>query len=110
MARHAAEAGASFFAAGPLFLKPCSRPTYLSFVREHFPSLIPDYHRRFDHADFADPEYARKLHETVDRACRRHGLKRRFSDSDESLLSSPGTTDRKPPQNANLPEQQWLFG
>src|SRR5215469_3996501 len=69
MARLSAKVGASFFAANPLFLKPCSRPTYLSFVREHFPHLIADYHRRFDHRDFATPDYARQLSEIVQRAC-----------------------------------------
>ena len=43
MAARAAEARASFFAAEPLFLKSCSRATYFSFVREHFPHLVPDY-------------------------------------------------------------------
>ncbi|ODU55727.1 MAG: radical SAM protein, partial [Granulicella sp. SCN 62-9] len=43
MARRAAAVGANFLAANPLFLKPCSRPTYLSFVREHFPALEEDY-------------------------------------------------------------------
>src|ERR1700733_2401077 len=56
MARRAAAVGASFFAAHPLFLKPCSRPTYLSFVREHFPSLQADYAKRFATADFAGKE------------------------------------------------------
>ena len=61
MARRAAAVDASFLAANPLFLKPCSRPTYLSFVREHFPSLKPDYHRRFDHADFAAKPYRQQM-------------------------------------------------
>ena len=74
MARRAAEAGASFFAANPLFLKPCSRPTYLSFVREHFPSLEPDYPRRFDNADFASPAYSQQMSEVVYRVCRKYGL------------------------------------
>jgi len=107
MARLSAEAGASFFAANPLFLKPCSRPTYLSFVREHFPQLIPDYHRRFDHRDFATPDYARQLSEIVQRACLRYKLGRRFSDSDESLLPSPGT--KKPLNPTELPTQEKLF-
>lgn len=107
MARLSAEAGASFFAANPLFLKPCSRPTYLSFVREHFPHLIADYHRRFDNADFAAPDYARKLSDIVQRACLRYKLGRRFSDTDDSLLPTPGT--RKPPNTSELPTQQKLF-
>ena len=45
MARQAAAGRASFFAAQPLFLKSCSRPTYLSFVREHFPHLLDLYCR-----------------------------------------------------------------
>src|SRR5438445_7252160 len=43
LAQRASAAEASFFSAHPLFLKPCSRPTYLSFVREHFPSLDAEY-------------------------------------------------------------------
>ena len=80
MARRAAQAGASFFAANPLFLKPCSRPTYLSFVREHFPSLEPDYHRRFDNADFASPAYRQQMSEVVYRVCRKYNLGGRSKD------------------------------
>jgi DNA repair photolyase len=107
MARLSAKVGASFFVANPLFLKPCSRPTYLSFVREHFPDLMADYHRRFDHRDFAAPNYARKLSEIVQRACRRYKLGRRFSDTDDSVLPIPGT--KKPSQQTELPSQQRLF-
>jgi len=70
MARRAAEVGACFMAANPLFLKPCSRPTYLSFVREHFPSLVADYEKRFADADFAAPDYSRKMAAIVGEACR----------------------------------------
>jgi DNA repair photolyase len=81
MARRCAAVGASFFAAHPLFLKPCSRPTYLRFVREHFPALQGDYAKRFATADFAGKEYRERLAEMVDRACRRHGLGKRSSDA-----------------------------
>jgi len=40
------EARATFFAAYPLFLKSCSRPAFLSFVREHFPHLMDEYATR----------------------------------------------------------------
>jgi DNA repair photolyase len=109
MARHAAEVGASFFSANPLFLKPCSRPTYLSFVREHFPALVPEYARRFDHADFAAPNYCRKLAEIVERAGRRHKLGHRFSDNDESALPTPENGGRKTPGTVSAPIQQRLF-
>jgi DNA repair photolyase len=93
MAKHAAEVNASFFAANPLFLKPCSRPTYLSFVREHFPHLVADYHRRFDHADFAAKSYARTLSHLVSEARQRHGLNRRGREDHDDLgdhTESPG--------------------
>lgn len=117
MARHAAEANASFFAVNPLFLKPCSRPTYLSFVREHFPHLEPDYHRRFDHADFASRPYAQHIARIAEEARRRHGLDRRWRedhdsreahDPNDNRVQSP---ERKPPTHSPItyPKQTRLF-
>ena len=77
MAARAAEARASFFAAEPLFLKSCSRPTFLSFVREHFPQLADDYASRFASQDFAAQPYREHLRELVQQACKRHGLNAR---------------------------------
>ncbi len=104
MARRAAEVDASFLAANPLFLKPCSRPTYLSFVREHFPALEADYAARFAHADFAAPPYRRKLAAMVEQARRLHGLSQRARDK-----PSPGNPIRRPPSNINSAPQQKLF-
>jgi DNA repair photolyase len=96
MARRSAAVGASFFAAHPLFLKPCSRPTYLSFVREHFPALQGDYARRFATADFAGKVYRERLAEMVDRACRRYGLGKRSRDA---LLTRNEDNGRRSPQS-----------
>jgi len=104
MARRAAEVDASFLAANPLFLKPCSRPTYLSFLREHFPALEEDYAARFAHADFAAPHYSRKLAEMVEHARCLHGLSRRPMDA----IPSAGVV-RKPPTGVSGPQQQNLF-
>ncbi len=106
LARGASAVGASFFAAHPLFLKPCSRPTYLSFVREHFPSLQADYAKRFATADFAGKAYREKLEKMVDAACRRHGLRQRWS---EALLTRNESGGRMPPQRVGAPMQQRLF-
>jgi DNA repair photolyase len=107
MARRAAAVGASFFAAHPLFLKPCSRPTYLSFVREHFPALQADYAKRFATADFAGKEYRERLARMVDEACRRHGLGKRSSDA---LLTRNEGGGKKPAQCVGGPAvQQRLF-
>jgi DNA repair photolyase len=106
LARRAAAVGASFFAAHPLFLKPCSRPTYLGFVREHFPALQADYAKRFATADFAGKTYRDKLAKMVDAACRKHGLGQRSTDA---LLTSTQSSRRIPPQRVGAQLQQLLF-
>ena len=106
MARRAAEVNASFFVANPLFLKPCSRPTYLSFVREHFPSLEADYAKRFDHADFAAPPYRHKLAAMVEKARHRHGLPQRSRDA---VFASETDIARKLPAGITSAVQQRLF-
>ena len=105
VAKKAAEVGASFFAAQPLFLKPCSKPTYLSFVEQHFPALVPDYRARFAEADFAVAPYRRKLALLVEEVCARYGLKERSSDA----LLTRDSGERKPPANTQLSAQQVLF-
>jgi DNA repair photolyase len=107
LARRASAVGASFFTAHPLFLKPCSRPTYLSFVREHFPSLQADYTKRFANADFASKAYSAKLAEMVDVACRRHGLRQRWGG--DALLTKNDNGGRRTPRSVGVPAQQRLF-
>ena len=106
MAGKAAEARASFFAAEPLFLKSCSRPTFLSFVREHFPQLANEYATRFASQDFAAQPYRDHLKELVRQACRRHGLSPRSTDA---LLTRDVGPSRKPPASAFVPRQTALF-
>lgn len=100
MGRLASEAGASFLVSNPLFLKLCSRPTYLSFVREHFPHLLADYERRYAHSDFADKQYTDKMYRIVDEIRHKYSIVSR---------SSRALPERKPP-NQELPQpQQQLF-
>jgi DNA repair photolyase len=106
MARQAAAVGASFFAAQPLFLKPCSRPTYLDFIRAQFPALESDYARRFANRDFADAPYRQYLAGMVTEACRRHGLSERSSDA---LLTRDVGHLRKPIANVGARSQGMLF-
>ncbi len=110
VARAAARAGANFMAAQPLFLKSCSRPTWLSFVREHFPHLLDDYDRRFANADFADASYRRQMAGILRRVCQRHGLSERSTDA--LLTRDVGPVMRKPPGPSGRrvsAEQQLLF-
>ena len=81
MARRAKAAGASFFSAQPLFLKPCSKEIYLAFVREHFPALEPMYRQRFDGEAFVSKAYQKRIEALVKAVCARHGLGRRSGDA-----------------------------
>jgi len=103
----AAAAGASFLAAHSLFLKSCSRPTWMSFVREHFPHLSGDYHRRFATADFADGGYRRQMAGILQRVCRKHGLSPRSTDA--LITRDVGEPLRRPPTPASTQTQQRLF-
>jgi len=111
VAKAAASAKASFLAAFPLFLKSCSRPMWMSFVREHFPHLLDEYDRRFAAADFVDGTYRRHMAATVQRICRRHALVERSTDA--LLTRDAGVPPRKAPQRAEgrpaLTAQQALF-
>jgi len=80
MARRAKEVDASFFAAQPLFLKPCSRETYLAFVRHHFPALESLYRFRFDGRDFVSRDYQQRIEALVVGVTQRYGLARRNPD------------------------------
>ena len=102
MARKAADVGASFFTASPLFLKPCSRPTYVKFLEQHFPALVKDYEARFGKADFATQAYSRQMANIVAKACRRYGLHQR---SHDTLLTRDLGRDAPEPPPADGPER-----
>ncbi|HEY0262953.1 MAG TPA: radical SAM protein [Granulicella sp.] len=102
VAKRAAEVKASFFVANPLFLKPCSRPTYFQFVEEHFPALMGAYAKQYDSADFVSGSYRRNIAAMVEAARQRHGLTPR---SMEALLH-----EKKTPEAVRIPKQQKLFG
>lgn len=80
VAKAAAGAGALFFAAGPLFLKPCSLPTFLKFVEEHFPEQLAAYRQRYGANAFVSAEYRKRIADLVETICREHKLGRRFQD------------------------------
>jgi DNA repair photolyase len=120
VASRAAAAGANFMGAHPLFLKSCSRPTWMSFVREHFPHLLDDYVKRYAKADFVDAAYHEAVAARARAACRKHGLPQR---STAALLAralgvqGARAMPRKAPQpvrtagfsNSETPAQGSLF-
>jgi len=63
--RAAAEAGAEYVFANPLFLKPCSAAIFLPFLERNFPHLAENYRQRYHHRAFLAPAYAKRLSELV---------------------------------------------
>ena len=106
MASRAAQAKASFFAAQPLFLKPCSHATFLAFIHDHFPALEAGYHSRFAGNAFAAKPYRDQIAALVEQACQRHGLLPR---SPYALLTRDQESARKPAANVGSPVQGALF-
>jgi DNA repair photolyase len=74
VARAASDAGACFLFAGALFLKPCSLPTFLDFVREHFPRQLDAYQRRYGARAFVSAEYRQRIRALVDSIRSRYHL------------------------------------
>ena len=65
--RAAAEAGADYVFANPLFLKPCSAAVFLPFLEQNFPHLAENYRQRYKDRAFLPPAYAKRLSELVRR-------------------------------------------
>lgn len=102
VASRAKAADASFFAAQPLFLKPCSRPTFLAFLREHYPGLEASYAERYESDAFVSKAYATRIRDLVRSVARRHGLSERTMDA---IL----TRDAGPSVPIEAPRQSTLF-
>ena len=99
IARRAQAAGASFFSAQPLFLKPCSKEIYLAFIREHFPALEPMYRQRFDSDAFVSQAYRKRIESLVNAVCARYALGRRSREAlltREVVRSEPQSEGRRP--------------
>ncbi|GGH12710.1 SPL family radical SAM protein [Silvibacterium dinghuense] len=100
VARRAKEADASFFSANPLFLKPCSKGTFLEFVKDHFPQLLASYERRYATDAFTSEAYQERLRELVRVVRQKYGLGRRTTE---------GLRPRDDPQGAEVSWQGELF-
>jgi DNA repair photolyase len=86
MAELAHRARACFLYANPLFLKPCSKDTYLAFIREHFPALEPMYRTRYEKNAFVPKAYAERCRDLLHAACKKHGLGLRSAQREKDAL------------------------
>lgn len=83
--RRAREAGASFFGAEPLFLKPCSKGTFFAFVHEHFPDLDTAYARRYEKEAFVSSVYRKRIRDVVAAIKRKYGFVHTADSTEERL-------------------------
>lgn len=72
----AAEAGADYVFANPLFLKPCSAAIFLPFIEQNFPYLAENYRQRYQERAFLPPAYAKRLSQLIARLREKHKLTR----------------------------------
>jgi DNA repair photolyase len=90
VAKAASAASACFFASGPLFLKPCSLPTFFAFVKKNFPELLKAYEKRYEKSAFVSPEYRKRAQELVDSVCKEYRIGRRYGEIwEEELMPAP---------------------
>ena len=106
VARQAAAAGASFLSAEPLFLKSCSKATFLAFIAAEFPKLSAGYAARYASGAFVGPEYAARIRALVASVTRRHGLTHRTMDA--ILTREPAGAPKKPSAQALLWSEESL--
>ena len=76
LVRAAAEAGADYVFANPLFLKPCSAAIFLPFLQQHFPHLAENYRQRYQDRAFLPAAYAKRLSELVRRLREKYKITR----------------------------------
>ena len=101
MARRARSADANFLGANPLFLKPCSKETFLGFVREHFPALEASYEKRYGEDAFVSKAYQKRISDLLAAAVKKYGLGNR---ANEWISAERIQQDTGPVQQSLWPE------
>ena len=75
LVKAAADAGAKFIFANPLFLKPCAAAVFLPFVDEHFPALSKFYRERYAGRAFLPRGYAERITHMVRNLRQKYGIR-----------------------------------
>ena len=96
VARAASAANASFLASGALFLKPCSLPTFLGFVAEHFPEQLAAYKRRYASSAFVSSAYKERMAALVNQVCQEFKLGKRHMYEDAAKEQGPAVVELQP--------------
>lgn len=93
LVRTAAEAGADYVFANPLFLKPCSAAVFLPFLEQNFPQLVERYRQRYQERAFLPPAYGKRLSILITRLREKYKLTRAHRrDSPKFATKDPART------------------
>jgi DNA repair photolyase len=106
MAKRAKAVQASFLAANPLFLKPCSKGTFLGFVHQYFPALEASYEKRYADDAFVSKAYQKRIADLLAAVVSKYGLGRRRGELQTVRETYP--VDTGPVQQSLWPEQTKL--
>ena len=71
----AAQAGAKYIFANPLFLKPCSASIFLPFLEQEFPHLVANYRERYQSRAFLPPAYGKRLSQLMEKLREKYGIR-----------------------------------
>lgn len=71
-------AGACYFTANPLFLKPCARAAFFPMLEERFPHLVRRYRERYDKGAYLKGAYPEMIAERVRSIREELGLTRKL--------------------------------
>ncbi len=88
LARTAAENGAQYISAAPLFLKPCSKAVFLPFLEEQFPHLARRYRERYQRSAYLKGDYPKRIQERIEAVRIRYSLTQRVPDYDAAQYAS----------------------
>jgi DNA repair photolyase len=83
----AADHGARYIYANPLFLKPCSAAVFLPFLAEKFPHLLEDYRRRFEGRAFMDSAYRKRISGLMAKLRTKHGIAAREQEDERATAA-----------------------
>jgi DNA repair photolyase len=87
--RAAAEAGATYVFANPLFLKPCSAAVFLPFLEQNFPHLAENYRQRYHDRAFLPAAYGKRLSQLVSRLREKYKMTRASRESSSFATKWP---------------------
>jgi DNA repair photolyase len=84
----AADCGANFIWAGPLFLMPSAQKQFFPFLEKHFPLLVDRYRERYGSGAYLRGEYPKRLAALVERLRDKHRIPRRTREQPLEVESS----------------------